>query len=611
MRKIVLTSALLALTAVGVQAQKFIVDGLGYSVLSDGTVKVLGFATDDDRRTNLVIPSEVEYDGKTYVVSQIGNSAFTTSYDWGVTSVTIPSSVTTIGSSAFFGSTSKFYLKELNLSEGLKTIGASAFYANGIENLVIPASVDSIGKSAFLYSPKLQTLTFQGEGLRHLGDGAFVSGVYAYDTNNSLKSVKLPASVQYIGREAFLNNRALESFNVPRDLKELGECVIGGTVVSNLTVDEGCKNFIMEDGIVYNTQKSILYLAPLKGLTKLDVPEGVLGINGGAFWDSDLQEITLPEGLVAIGYGAFENSQLRSINFPSTLVFIDEQAFAQTKFTQLELPESVPYVNDAELYGCTALSQVTIPSSVREIYNHAFTGSTALRNFVAKGSVPPEIMDYYDDWDFPFYGFGPGSTTITVPKGSKAAYEKAGYDGYMKVVESDKGTLLPTETLPESGSMLTSLTDNELSFELTFDDELTLLNAEPQVFIREEYTWNSTLMAPYKGFKASVDGKKLYISRKADDGSTSTMQAEQDGAYYVIIPSDIVKNANEETNEQIIIELLGPDEATVTGIQQLERAAVSVPAATFDLKGQRVGASHKGLTLQRHTDGSVRKVLVK
>ncbi len=49
---------------------------------------------------NIVIPSSVVYNGNTYSVTSIGNSAFYECY--GLTSVTIPNSVTSIGSSAFY-----------------------------------------------------------------------------------------------------------------------------------------------------------------------------------------------------------------------------------------------------------------------------------------------------------------------------------------------------------------------------------------------------------------------------------------------------------------------------------------------------------------------------
>ena len=85
----------------------FEVDGIYYKIMSDGTVEV----TYKDYSYNsysgdIVIPSTVTYDGVTYTVTRIGNRAFCTPYvSTGLTSVTIPETVTYIGFQAFAGCT--------------------------------------------------------------------------------------------------------------------------------------------------------------------------------------------------------------------------------------------------------------------------------------------------------------------------------------------------------------------------------------------------------------------------------------------------------------------------------------------------------------------------
>ena len=88
----------------------------------------------------IVIPSQV----KGYSVVKIGYGAFR---GCSITGVTIPSSVITIGNSAF---SSCYSLVTVNISEGLKEIEANAFtYCHKITTLPLPESVESIGSYAF------------------------------------------------------------------------------------------------------------------------------------------------------------------------------------------------------------------------------------------------------------------------------------------------------------------------------------------------------------------------------------------------------------------------------------------------------------------------------
>jgi len=559
-----------------------------YTVLEGNTVEVSGAASSDLTVVN--IPETVENEGTTYTVVAVGRYSFGSS----ITSVTLPKTVEKIKDHAFFGSSMNPKLTTVSFAEGLKYIGEGAFYGNAIEDLTIPASVDTIAGSAFLYSNKLANITFN-EGLKYIGDGAFASGTYKYNTNTTLTSVKLPSTLEYLGSEAFINNSALASINIPASLITLGDCAIAGTSVSDITIDEGCTNFVKVGDVVYNSDKTILYLAPVKGLTSVSVVSSCLGINGGAFWDSELESIILPEGLVAIGFGAFENSQLKSINFPSTLTFIDEQAFAQTKFTELTLPQSVTYINDAEIYQCEQLTTLTIPSGVKEIYNHALTGCTSLKTIYAKSATAPTIMDYYETYYHPFFNFSPSSTTIYVPKGATDSYKSEGYDEYMTIVENELGTIVPVSTSPADSSSLQA-NYNAMSFELKFEDKLTLIESEPKVTIRKGTIYNANAISPDMNWVATVSGQTLTVWGADYDYFTCTYSADEDATYYVVIPEGIVKNEAGEENEQVVLTLFGPK--STVAIDKVEDAPVAGNAAVYNLMGQKVNANTKGLLIK-------------
>ena len=81
-------------------AHSFEVDGIYYKKNADGTSVTVTYRGNsyneysDEYSGNVVIPSSVTYSGNTYSVTSIGNWAF--SYCRGLTSITIPNSVTSI-----------------------------------------------------------------------------------------------------------------------------------------------------------------------------------------------------------------------------------------------------------------------------------------------------------------------------------------------------------------------------------------------------------------------------------------------------------------------------------------------------------------------------------
>ena len=111
-------------------AQQFTEGGINYNILTPTTVAVI--ANNPAYSGSVTIPSSVTYNSTSYAVASIGASAF---YNCtGLTSVTIPNSVTTIAEGAFF-------------------------YCTGLTSVTIPNSVTSIGNSAFAFCTGLTSVT--------------------------------------------------------------------------------------------------------------------------------------------------------------------------------------------------------------------------------------------------------------------------------------------------------------------------------------------------------------------------------------------------------------------------------------------------------------------
>lgn len=134
-----------------------------------------------DRLTGVELGNMTAIEGNEEIANKIPNNAFNNS---GLQTVTIPEGIVHIGDGAF-GHTSLSKVGELVLPNGLKTIGDNAFVVTegsgdtsvGITSLTIPSTVTSIGESAFSGRRNLAEVTVEDDKIEGttliLGDHAF------------------------------------------------------------------------------------------------------------------------------------------------------------------------------------------------------------------------------------------------------------------------------------------------------------------------------------------------------------------------------------------------------------------------------------------------------
>ena len=161
----------------------------------------------DKEITSIEIPSNV---------TTLGNYVFQGCSR--LTSLTLPVGITSIGYRAFQGCSG---LTSLTLPVGITSIGTSAFEGcSGLTSLNLPAGITKIGEYAFEGCSGLTSLNLPA-GITKIGSGAF-------NGCSGLTSLNLPAGITSIGYSAFYGCSGLTSLNLPAGITEIDDHAFGG-----------------------------------------------------------------------------------------------------------------------------------------------------------------------------------------------------------------------------------------------------------------------------------------------------------------------------------------------------------------------------------------------
>ena len=273
-QKNLLSLLLFLIAALTTTAYDFEVDGIYYGFMyNDETGVYVAFPKNDDYgeegmisnyNGDMVIPETVYYCGHTYTVKAIGDRAF---YYSGITTISIPETVTYIGENAFNSSCltrlvipksvtvlERWALAGCSMVESIVVASENPVYDSrdncnavietssntliaGCCNTVIPSTVNEIGESAFESQWQLESITIPNS-VTKIGGSAFAfSGIRSIDIPNSvtsiedhafyncswLKSLVFPNSVAFIPDNVCQSCSKLTSVTIPNSVTTIGK----------------------------------------------------------------------------------------------------------------------------------------------------------------------------------------------------------------------------------------------------------------------------------------------------------------------------------------------------------------------------------------------------
>ena len=240
------------------------VGGLQLVLKNDGTYRVVGRG---DVQTSIIdIPTEYN----SAPVTEIGVGAFMN--DSNLTKVNIPSSITFIGSNAFYRCANLaevvFYLDD---GSDLQ-IGMTAFCeCTSLSSIDLPQRLTTIGKGAFKGCTSLEQV-YHGD----IKDNRLISiGNEAFMNCTNLKQVLLAGGLKEIGTSAFEGCTALYDFNFVSSITKIGTKAFKNCLgMTSLTLPDslifiGANAFLIDPVPEYSYSRYIAFADPYTWFTSL------------------------------------------------------------------------------------------------------------------------------------------------------------------------------------------------------------------------------------------------------------------------------------------------------------------------------------------------------
>ena len=345
------------------------------------------------------------------------------------------------------------------LKSGVEVICEKAFeqYHSPLTSFVIPDSVVAIGTEAFQQMRLPQHSSFIiTKGLKYIGRD--ILGSY-----HGILNLIIEEGIKEIDLSYILNCAPAVTLYLPSTLESIGDNGLGEVDnTEHIYLAEGNKHFCLDNGVLYNYDKTKLLRCPVTKRGELIIPEGVTTIGANAFRLSGYKyaidaepepklTVILPQSLTKIEAGAFRHTWIGSLQIPANVSEIEEGALENAIHLTIKVSPDNEYFEVCNnllidkrskkvLYAMS--NKVEIPNGIMEIADHALGHLQSKRIVIPEGvtrigkdnlnlnkalkiSLPSTLKDITRS---SFWGFFGVPHTIEVPTGMGKEFKEKLYD---------------------------------------------------------------------------------------------------------------------------------------------------------------------------------------
>ena len=269
-------------------------------------------------------------------------------------------------------------------------IESFSFKSKGLTSVTIPDTVTSIREWAFQDNPMTYVI---------IPDSVTTIGESAFHSNKLLSCVIIGANVTLEGQ---LDGNISNYSSNFADFYNTNGKAAGTYVLDKVVRDKGVwkiakiaqneNGFLMSgDGTVVayiGLDRDVIIPAQISDIE-------VTAIGNYAFTSKGLTSVSIPDTVISIGNSAFADNELSSIIIPASVTTIDEEAFQQNKLTNVIIPDSITTINNS-VFSVNQLTDIVIPDSITSIGYYAFYSNEF------KSVVIPKNVNLISDRAFSF-----------------------------------------------------------------------------------------------------------------------------------------------------------------------------------------------------------------